>query len=105
MIIRLREGAEPAVVEPLDLKRFHIEAPGLEDDASALEAALKDFAAFAAPDHAWVSVAALAAWPGHADDPDYRDAVAKLVEVARKYGWYNEAAAAIKAHIEFACAD
>ena len=50
MIIRLAEDGAAAIVEPLNLKQFHIEAHGL--GGGALEGALAKFSSFESPDHA-----------------------------------------------------
>src|SRR4051812_34258445 len=63
--------------------------------------ALAKIAALPDRETAWVSEQALRSWQGHADDPAWQEALSRMIEKARPYGWVDDANKAIKAHVEW----
>jgi len=101
MIIVLQDSGSAEIVDPESVSRFHVDANCSADDREYLRSALRPFAILEAPDHAWVFVEALESWPGLARDAEFTSAVGRLIDAAKKYGWFDEERRAIKAHIEF----
>lgn len=52
-------------------------------------------------DTAWVSEAALRAWPDVAAEAAWQQAFTAMIEKAKPHGWIDEARRAIKAHVEW----
>jgi hypothetical protein len=50
---------------------------------------------------AWISEAALRAWPGLEHDEGWQQSFAAMIEKARPHGWIDDTRKAIKAHIEW----
>ena len=103
MMIRLYKDRNAEIVNPYDLKGFHIEAHGFDSDSelAELNVGLKEFSTRESSDHSWVSVAALKDWHGLKSDETFQDCIIKLIGIAKKYGWYNQGNDTIRAHIEF----
>jgi len=101
MIIRLHQDSNAEIINPYDLKGFHIEANGIAQDKDDIEKAIKEFAKFEAPDPAWVSYSALLNWAALVEDAKFQDSLKDLKAAAIKYGWYDDDTDAIKAHIEY----
>ena len=100
--VALRDGA--------NFRAFHVSVAGAADDAAvaAALAAAGAGSACADADHAWVAKSWLeaqaAAAPGGAPDgvspEDWAAGYAKMLGLAAKMGWLDDAATHIKAHIE-----
>jgi hypothetical protein len=99
MYLLVTEAFEVRLEEPADFKRFHIDAAHPASAADRVRRALDGIAALDGDGRAWVSAARLRSWPGV--DQAFRDGLARMIEKAKPYGWIDEKADAIKAHIKW----
>lgn len=98
MFIHVRHDLSVALEEPQDFKRFKLVMDATRDDMTTLAAALAGVATLSPEGHAWVSEAWLrrrdpAAW--------WQEGLTAMIAVAKKYGWVDERAKTIRAHIEW----
>ncbi|MEO8296239.1 MAG: hypothetical protein ABI574_00380 [Burkholderiales bacterium] len=101
MLLRWRQGAV-TLEAPENFKAFKVV---VESDAAQLSAVTPGFAGvatFADAQTAWVSQAALRAWPGLQADAAWLQGLDAMVAKARPFGWIDEASGAIRAHVEWA---
>ncbi|MBM3573506.1 MAG: hypothetical protein FJX52_14300 [Alphaproteobacteria bacterium] len=100
MFVRVDEKSRVELEEPNDFKRFHVEIPRSIDLAAAGRA-LAGTARLEDEKTAWVSEAALRAWPGGGKDQAWQANFDGMLAYARKKGWIEAATGAIRAHIEW----
>ena len=97
MFIHVSHDLKVGLEEPQDFKRFKlvIEAPR---DPAKLGAALAGVATLSDEGHAWVSEA----WLRQRDTaPAWQEGLGAMIGVAKKYGWVDEAAKTVRAHVEW----
>ncbi len=98
MFVHVTRDLKVALEEKQDFKHFKLVIDAARNDAATLHAALAGVATLADDGHAWVSEQWLrdrdpaAAW---------QDGLTAMVTVAKKYGWVDEKAKAIRAHVEW----
>jgi hypothetical protein len=81
-----------------NLKAFHVDAGGFEGSERALLQFLDQIGQMEPPDHAWVTEEYLR---NVNRGIEHQHVIDQLVEIAKKHDWYDDAAKAIKAHIEY----
>jgi hypothetical protein len=87
------------VVEPGDLQRLKLRAPS-GWDAAAIRRGLP-FEAAVTPDYIWVTEAVLRTLAKSEPGASGHDAIAKMINTARKYGFYDEDSGSIRVHVEY----
>ena len=98
MFIRVSRDFSVALEEPQDFKRFKVVIEGTRADTAKVAAALGGVATLSAEGHAWVSEAWLRRHDGAVS---WQDGVTAMIAVAKKYGWVDEQAKTIRAHVEW----
>jgi len=98
MFIHVTRDLAVALEEPQDFKHFKLVIDAAPKDATGLETALAGVATLEGDGHAWVSEAWL-----RRQDPatSWQEGLSAMIAVARKYGWIDEQANAIRAHVEW----
>jgi hypothetical protein len=99
MYLLVTDAFDVRLEEPADFKRFHIEAAHPASAAAKVGKALEGIATLDGDGHGWVSAARLRAWPGA--DQAFRDGLARMIDKAKPYGWIDEKADAIRAHVKW----
>lgn len=98
MFIEVLRDFSVRLKEPQDFKRFKLVIDAPRAETARLRTALEGVASLSDDGHAWVSEA----WLRHHDpSATWQDGLTAMIGVARKYGWVNEAAKTIRAHIEW----
>jgi hypothetical protein len=98
VFIHVTPDLNVALVEPQDFKRFKLVVDVARGDMTKLNAALAGIATLSAEGHAWVSEA----WLRHRDPAAaWQEGLTAMIAVAKKYGWVDEAAKTIRAHVEW----
>ena len=85
--------------EAQDFKRLKLVVAADRSDLAKLRRALAGIAALAEDGHAWVSEDWLR---GRAKDAAWQKGLSTMIAVASKYGWVDETAKTIRAHVEWA---
>jgi len=98
MFIHVTRDFAVALAEPGDFKHFKLVIDAARSDLAKIEAALAGVARLTAEGHAWVSEAWLRAQDRHAP---WQDGLTAMIAVAKKYGWIDEQAQTIRAHVEW----
>ncbi len=98
MILRLMKDGRPAVEETADLKRFKLVIDG-RPALSAAQAMLGSLGTLEDADTAWVAAEPLAALAG--GNAEWQAGFAAMLEKVKPFGWYDETAGRIKAHVEW----
>jgi hypothetical protein len=107
MFVRIDVSKRPPAVsleEPQDTGRFHVEVRGggAAHDQALVFGALVDAAAGRLDgDDAWVTVDAVRRLAAGRVGPTWDAGLAAMLDYARGQGWFDEAAHAIKAHVEW----
>jgi hypothetical protein len=87
-----------ALEEPQDFKRFKLVIDAARSETTKLTAALDGIATLSAEGHAWVSEA----WLRRRDPAaSWQEGLTAMIAVAKKYGWVDEPAKTIRAHVEW----
>jgi hypothetical protein len=98
MFIHVTRDFAVALEEVEDFKRFKLVIDAARSEETRLQSALSGVASLGADGHAWVSED----WLRRRDAaPAWQQGLDAMVSVARKYGWVDEAAKAIRAHVEW----
>lgn len=98
MFIHVTREFAVALEEPHDFKRFKLVIDAARADTGKLETALGGIAKLSADGHAWVSEE----WLRRRDPAaSWQEGLTAMIAVAKKYGWVDEAAKAIRAHVEW----
>ena len=98
MFIHVTQDLKVALEEPQDFKRFKLVIDAARGDAAKLDAALAGVATLSAEGHAWVSEA----WLRQRDPAaSWQEGLTAMIAVAKKYGWVDEPAKTIRAHVEW----
>ena len=98
MILQLSEGRFE-ILEKSDLQRLKLRAPSGWNTAD-IQRGLP-FNATVEPDYIWVMEADLRELSGAGPDASEQDPIAKMINVARKYGFFDEDSGSVRVHIEF----
>lgn len=86
---------------PDDLKSFKLTVAAASDAADRLAEALAGIATVDG-DHAWVRESWIREVSPLSGDPAWQQGVTAMIGYAKKFGWVDEAAGTIRAHIEWA---
>lgn len=95
MIVYVSEG-RASLDQAEDFRRFSVACVGARPEATP---AGVDGVSFESPDVAWVSVDALVGMHGAAATPEWRQALAGMIEKARPHGWISPDGRSIRAHV------
>lgn len=98
MYVHVRPDFTVALEEAQDFKRFKLVVAPPRGEEARLKSALAGIAALSDEGHAWISEAWLRR---HDAAPGWQQGLDAMIAVARKYGWVDEQAKAIRAHIEW----
>jgi hypothetical protein len=98
VFIRVSRDFSVALEEPHDFKRFKVVIEGKRADSAKLAAALGGVASLSPEGHAWISEAWLR---GHDGATSWQEGITAMVAVAKRYGWVDEEAKTIRAHVEW----
>lgn len=98
MFIHVTRDFRVALEEPQDFKRFKLVIDSARGETAKLAAALAGIATLSAEGHAWVNEAWLRRYDPAAA---WQEGVTSMVAVAKKYGWIDEQAKTIRAHVEW----
>ncbi len=98
MFIHVTRDLTVALEAPQDFKHFKLVIDAARQDATGLETALAGVATIGADGHAWVSEA----WLRRQDSAAaWQEGLSAMIAAAKKYGWINEQANTIRAHVEW----
>ncbi len=98
MFIHVTRECHVRLEEPHDFKHFKLVIDAPRADMKKIVDALVGIAGIDAEGHAWVSEE----WLRRRETtPPWQDGLAAMVTVAKKYGWVDEAAKTIRAHVEW----
>ena len=98
MFIHVTRDLGVALEEAQDFKRFKLVIDAPRGDMTKLNAALAGIATLSTEGHAWVSEA----WLRRRDPAaPWQDGLTAMIAVAKKYGWVDEPAKTIRAHVEW----
>ncbi len=101
MQIRVDGDNKVYLDDAFDFRRFSL---FVEQDVSQIERvreALSGIVTLLESSTAWVEVAALRNWSALTQSGSWQDELTLMIEKARPYGWYDEKARTLKAHIEW----
>jgi hypothetical protein len=98
MFIHVTRDLQVALGEAQDFKRFKLVIDAGRDDIGKIKAALAPVATLADDGHAWVREEWL-----RQRDPNaaWQEGLTAMIGVAKKYGWVDEQAKTIRAHVEW----
>ena len=108
MFVRIDLVPHPPVVsleEPNDTGRFHVAVRGGSrgaDEALVFGALVDAAAGRLEGDDAWITVDAVRRMAAGRVEPAWDDDLASMLDYARRKGWLDERAHAIRAHVEWA---
>jgi len=97
MYVHVKPDFTVALEEPQDFKHFKLVIAAPHAAETRLKAALVGVAELSAEGHAWISEAWLRR---HDPAPAWQQGLDAMITVAKKYGWVDEQAKTIRAHIE-----
>jgi hypothetical protein len=98
LFIHVTRDFSVALEESQDFKRFKLVIDAARGDPAKLTAALAGVATLSAEGHAWVSEA----WLRRRDPAaSWQEGLTAMIAVAKKYGWVDEPAKTIRAHVEW----
>ena len=98
MFIHITRDFKVTLAEPLDFKRFKLVIDAARSDMTKLKGALAGVATLSDEGHAWVSEDWLR---GRDEAASWQDGLTAMIAVAKKYGWVDEQAKTIRAHVEW----
>jgi hypothetical protein len=97
MFIHVSRDLKVTLEDAQDFKRFKLVIDAARDDGK-LKTALAPVATLSEDGHAWVKEA----WLREQDrSVPWQDGLTAMIGVAKKYGWVDEQAKTIRAHIEW----
>jgi hypothetical protein len=96
----LRSGTV-TLLDPRDLKGFHVEVAGGAVDDDRLDGVLSPYGRLDG-DHAWITTDGVVALAGDAADESWHAAFEGMVAYAREKGFLDDSGSAIRAHLEVA---
>lgn len=94
-------GTGVLLEEADDFKSFRVVIGCGLKDPEAVETAFEGIARFADEQTAWVYERALRSWLGLASDRAWQEGLDAMIVKARPFGWIDEEAHAIKAHVVY----
>lgn len=98
MFIHVTRDFAVVLEEAHDFKHFKLVIDAAHHDAARLTTALAGIASLSAEGHAWVSED----WLRRRDAaPAWQQGLDAMIAVAKKYGWVDEQAKTIRAHVEW----
>lgn len=98
MFIHVTRDYAATLAEPQDFKRFKLVIDAARSDMGKLKTALAGIATLSDEGHAWVSEAWLRGLDASAP---WQDGLTAMIAFAKKYGWVDEQAKTIRAHVEW----
>lgn len=96
MIVECTPEGEARLTESFDFRNFKLLLKGTTGDRPV---SIENIA-FVDPRNALVPIDLVLALPGRPDDRAWEAAYADMIEQARKHGWIDAEANAIRAHVE-----
>lgn len=99
MFIQVTPDFVVTLEDPQDFKHFKLVVAADRADLIELRRAIEGVASLTEDGHAWVNEDWLRR---HGADATWQDGLSAMIEVAKKYGWVDEKAKTIRAHIEWA---
>ncbi|HKT20254.1 MAG TPA: hypothetical protein VJR47_19530 [Stellaceae bacterium] len=97
MYVHVKPDFTVALEEAQDFKRFKLVIASPRGDEARLKSALAGIAELSNEGHAWISEAWLRR---HDAAPAWQQGLDAMITVAKKYGWVDEQAKTIRAHVE-----
>ena len=101
MIICVRGANSVAFEDRHNFRAFKVVVEMANADLDGVRAALATLATLPERETAWVAADALRRWPDVRNDAAWQQGFDAMIEKARPYGWIDEAAGTIKAHVEW----
>ena len=99
MFIQVTPDFAVRLEETQDFKHFKLVIAADRSALARIRLALEGAATLTEDGHAWVSEDWLRS---RAKDASWQEGLSAMIAVARKYGWIDEAAKTIRAHVEWA---
>lgn len=96
MIVECSSEGDVRLAEPLDFRAFKLVLRGL----GGVRPTAIGTITFVDDGNALVPIDLVPVLPGRPDDPAWQAAYADMIEKARKHGWIDAKANAIRAHVE-----
>lgn len=84
-----------------DFRSFKLVVDAAEDALASVAAALAGIAVIEDAGRAWVSQHWLRSAGPQPDDPSWQDGLTGMIGYARRFGWVDDAAGTVRAHIEW----
>lgn len=98
MFIHVTRDLSVALAEPEDFKHFKLVIDPVRADLAKIQTALSGVATLSDEGHAWVSED----WLRRRDKAaTWQDGLTAMIGVAKKYGWIDDQAKTIRAHVEW----
>ncbi len=98
MFIHVTRDGRAALEEPHDMKHFKLVIDAPRAELERAKSALSGIATIDASGHAWVSEDWLRQ---HERGAPWQDGLTAMIATAKKYGWVDEKAKTVRAHVEF----
>lgn len=98
MYVHVKPDFTVALEEAQDFKRFKLVIAAPRGEEARLKSALAGIAQLGDEGHAWISEAWLRRYDAA---PAWQQGLDAMIAVAGKYGWVDEKAKTIRAHIEW----
>ena len=98
MFIHVTRDGRVALEEPHDMKHFKLVIDGKRAELAQAKSALSGIAMIDDSGHAWVSEDWLRQ---NEKGAPWQDGLTAMIATAKKYGWVDEKAKTIRAHVEF----
>jgi hypothetical protein len=98
MFVHVTRECHVRLEEAHDFKHFKLVIDAPRAEMTTIVAALTGIASIVAEGHAWVSED----WLRRRETtPPWQDGLDAMIAVAKKYGWVDDAAKTIRAHVEW----
>lgn len=94
-------GAKVLLESPSDFKSFKIVIAVNRNESSKKAEAFAGIARFDGDQIAWVSENALRNWPAYVSNAEWQHGLDKMIAKARMYGWVDDSAHAVRAHVVY----
>ena len=88
--------------DPQNFKAFSVRIEGAFDDPAGQAELLGRIAVRSDREHAWISEQSLRDWPPLKSESWWQDGLSGMIAAVQKFGWIDQAARSIRAHIEYA---
>jgi hypothetical protein len=102
MIIRIIASSRSIELEDArNFRAFAVHVEGSFEDQADYDALIDRVAVSHSREHAWISQAALRAWPPLADEAWWQEGLTQMITAVQRFGWIDEVNQSIRAHIEY----